>query len=430
MSGSAPPGSEDSRDPGVVGEPAEPLQAEPWVEAEGSPPSARRHLPPGVKVALALVLLAVAGGGVLAYRRHQEHRIVALSVARAEQLVRSDTWLGYHEAAALLGVRATRLDPIGAGALRAFALAMLATDYRDEAAVTSANAALVEPLRAPSAPAYAYLAVSALALRDGQAGTALDYASRAGDAPLAKLLEARVAVLAGKPSVASESVQRALEIAPEQPAALALHGDLLRRAGKSGPARGAYLAAIAISSRAVNAGMAGSQARAGASAPHARATFGLAKLALSREAPADEAMAALGRLLDDRAGTPQVERARAAMYLAALEGRAGDRAAEAATIDKASLDGELRAWVERAAGQLEVERGPYRVPDNTPPPLQSASDDDPYVAPPPPPPRQEPPPPRQVLSGFKVAPAPKRAKHTGAKKSPAPRRPRASGQGG
>jgi len=420
MSGSAPSGSGETGEPDVLGESAEAAEGEPLSRPADPSSLPRRPIPIGIKALLALAVVVAAALAFLAYRRHQEHRIVALSVARAEQLVRSDTWLGYHEAAALLGIRAARLDPIGAGALRAFAFAMLATDYRDEPAVASANSALVEPLRAANAPPYAYLAVSALALREGQAGTALDYATRAADAPLAHVLEARVALLAGKPALASESAQHALEMAPEQPAALALHGDLLRRAGKPAEAREAYHAALAISARAVAAGLAGSQARAGASAPNARATFGLAKLALSREGSPEDALAALEKLLDDRSGTPQVERARAAMYLAALQGRAGDRVAEASTLDKASLDGELRSWLERAAGELEVERGPYRVPENTPPALGSASDDDPYVAPPAPPVVEAPAPAPRVLSGFKVAPEVKRAKP---EKKPPSRKP-------
>jgi hypothetical protein len=103
--------------------------------------------------------------------------------------------------------------------------------------------------------------------------------------------------------------------------------------------------------------MAGSTTRPGATAPEPRATYGLAKLALSREGDAGDAIQALQRLLDDRAGTPQVERVRAALHLAALQGRAGDRTGSAAAIDKAALDGALRAWLEKAAGEEEVERG-------------------------------------------------------------------------
>lgn len=356
----------------------------------------------------------------LGYRRHQERRIVAISVARAKQLVRSDTWLGYHEAAALLGVRAARIDPLDAGALRAFALAMRSLDYRDRPATAEANEALVEPMRAASMPAHAQIAMAALSLTEGRAGTALEYATRAGDDALPQFLYARVALVAGNAALATEATDRALAADPEMPAALALRGDLLRRAGRAAEAREAYAAALASSSRALGSGLAGSSARSDATAPHARATFGLAKLALSREAPADVAAGALERLVGDRSGTPQVERARAAMFLAALQGRAGDRVGATATLDKAGVDGALRAWLEKAAGQLEVERAGYRVPDATPAVLLSASDDDPYV-PPPPPPRIEAAPPKTVLHGFKVHPIakaakPKQAAH--AKKAP------------
>lgn len=346
---------------------------------------------------------------LLAYRQYQERRIVATSAARAQQLIRSDTWLGYHEAAALLAVRAAKIDPLEAGALRAFALAMLSLDYRDKAAIADANAALVEPGRAPRMSPHAQLAVAALALGEDRAGTALDYASRAGDGALPQVLHARVALLAGNASAASEAVERALAADPDLPAALALKGDLLHRAGHPTDAYKAYTAALAASSGALSAGLAGSSARVGASAPHARATYGLAKLALSREIPADSAVGPLTRLLDDRAGTPQVERARSALYLSALQARAGDRSGAGAILDKAGLDGDLRAWLEKAAGQVEVERGRYRVPDGTPGTLVSASDDDPYI-PPPPLPQVKPTAPRPVIHGFKVHPTAKKAK--------------------
>ncbi len=369
----------------------------------------RRAVSLRVKIACAALAALAALALVLGYRSYQERRIVAISVARAKQLVRADTWLGYHEAAALLGVRAAKADPLEAGALRAFALAMLSLDYRDKAATAEANDALVEPGRAATMSVHAQLAVAAVALGEGRAGTALEYASRAGEEALPKLLYARVALLAGNIAVAGEAVDRALAADPDLPAALAVKGDLLRRAGRSADARQAYTAALASSSRALESGLAGSATRPGASAPHARASFGLAKLALSRELAPDVATGALARLLDDRSGTPQVERARSAMFLSALQGRAGDRAAAGAALDKAGVDGALRAWLEKASGQVEVERGRYRVPDATPGVLLSASDDDPYV-PPAPPPQVQPSPPKPILHGFQVHPLAKKAK--------------------
>jgi hypothetical protein len=123
---------------------------------------------------------------------------------------------------------------------------------------------------------------------------------------------------------------------------------------------------------------------------------------------APEATAALGRLVAaDDASLPRVERARGALYLSALQARLGDRTGATATLQRAPPDRELRAWIEKTAGQLEIARGRYRVPEGTPAALVSASDDDPYVPPPPPAPRVEPAPQRPKLHGFKVHPVSK-----------------------
>ena len=402
-------------EPDGPGDPSSPTDDHPELDLSGSaqpataPPARPRRggWPLWLKVAIAGAVVLFGISGTLAYRRYQERRIVAISVSRAEQLVRADSWLGYHEAAALLAVRAARLDPVEAGALRAFAAAMLALDYRDDAAATDANATLLEPSRASQVPPPAQLAVAALALRDGRAGTAMDYLSRASETALSQVLAARVALMAGNSAMAVEAVDRALAIDSRLPAALALKGDLLRRAGRGREARDAYAAALKGSADALEVGLAGSSARAGATAPHARSALGLGKLALSREGPETEAAAALSRLVDDAAGTPQVERVRAALQLAALQGRAGDRSGAGATLARTGLEGDLRSWADRASAQMESQKGRYRVPDGTPAALVSASDDDPYV-PPPPPPRAEPAPARPPLHGFKVHPAPAR----------------------
>jgi len=395
----AAPGSEDPGFP--PGD--EPVEVGSEDIVDGSPAAGRKRgrsgAPRWLVLSLGAVVVAVGALGVYAYRAHQERRIVAVSIARARQLVRADTWLGSQRAADLLGVRAAHLDPREAGALRALALALLAIDFREASAATEANALLVEPMRASRVTPEAQLAVAALALREGKAGTALEYANRAGQGGLADVLAARVALLAGSGAAAAESLDRALTGDPELPAALALRGDLLRRSGRAADARAAYVAAIGASSRALAAGLPGTDAAA--PGPHARATFGLAKLALSRDIAPEEANAPLRRLAGDTGGSPQVERARAALYLSALQARAGDRAGAAATLEATGLDADLRAWLQRAAGQLEVERGRYRVPDGTPGTLVSASDDDPWIPPPPPPTRVEPPP-KQVLHGFKV----------------------------
>ena len=427
MRGPPAPGPEEPGDPGVPDDGTGDTGGAGLAPKEHDEPRPRGGISKRVKIACAALAVLVALALVFGYRSYQERRIVAISVARAKLLIRTDTWLGYHEAAALLGVRAAKADPLQAGSLRAFALGMLYLDYRDKTAAADANEALVEPARAATMPMYAQLAVAAVSLGDGRAGTGLEYATRAGDDALPRLLYARVALLAGNAAVASEAVDRALAADPELPAALALKGDLLRRSGRPADARQAYTTAIATSSSSLDSGLAGSSTRSGATAPHARATFGLAKLALSREIPSDAATGPLLRLLEDRSGTPQVERARAAMFLSALLGRTGDRTAARDALDKAGADEALHAWLEKASGQLEVERGRYRVPDATPAVLLSASDDDPYV--PPPPPQAEPSAPKPVLHGFKVHPPVKKTKPTpgartrkAAPKKPTPRK--------
>ncbi len=352
----------------------------------------------------AALVLALALAGVLAYRANQERRVVAASVARARQLIRSDTWFGYREAADLLAVRAARLDPIDAGAQRAFAMAMLALDYRDGAAGGEASRLAVAPVRASEVPPEARLAVAALALRDGAAGDAMAELSRAGAEPMASVLAARVALLAGNLPLALEWVEKALAQDEQLPAALALRGDLLRRTGKPVEARAAYAAALAHSASALDVGLAGSPERLAASAPHARAAVGLAKLALSRHTPAEEPKAILARVLSDGGGTPQVERARAALHLAALRGRSGDRAGATAALAAAGLEGALQGWLEKAAGDEEVERGAFRAVES-PRALTSASDDDPYLPPAPPPAPTPRPATRAAIRGFKVHPA-------------------------
>jgi tetratricopeptide (TPR) repeat protein len=177
--------------------------------------------------------------------------------------------------------------------------------------------------------------------------------------------------------------------------ALALRGDVQRRSGHHAEAASSYREALT------------------ASPLHARASFGLAKLALSGQAEPTEAREALGRLLDDREGTPRNERARAALYLAALQARSGDRAGASATIDRAGLDPAARSWLEKAAGELELQRGAYRPVGGAPAPLLSASDDDPYV---PPSPRAERPAAQKAASS---AAAKRKATALAKKKAPA-----------
>jgi hypothetical protein len=123
----------------------------------------------------------------------------------------------------------------------------------------------------------------------------------------------------------------------------------------------------------------------------ARAAYGLAKLALGGQAPPEGAITALERLLEDRAGTLDAERGRAALHLAALRLRAGDRPGATSALDAAGLDAPARAWASRAAQVAAEAHGPYRAVAGAPPSLQSASDDDPGELSPEPPPPPAPP---------------------------------------
>jgi predicted Zn-dependent protease len=316
-------------------------------------------------VALAVVVVALAGAA-LAFRAHHRKQVVAQGLARAEELLAVDTSAGYTDAARLLEPL-TVLDPVNAGAARAFALAMLAADYRDEDALARAEALLVEGEAEDTPPLWADLANTMLSVSRGEAGSALASANRAGESPWARVVQARVAMLAGKPELAREPLDAAVQQQPRFPPALALRGDVLRRTGHAAQAADSYRAAL------------------DASPLHPRATYGLAKLALAGAVAPEEARLAVGRLLEDITGTPAVERARAAYHLASIEARAGDRIAASAAMDRAGVSGAARSWLERAVEAHASSRG-YRVQDGAPPELRSASDDDPYVAPPRPPP--------------------------------------------
>ena len=278
---------------------------------------------------LVAAAVTLAAGALVGYRIHHRRAVLRDGLARANALVRLDTAAGYRGAASLLEPLA-QLDPLEAGAARAFALAMLAADYRDVAAGRAAEALLVEPMRADEVPARASAAAAALALGRREAGDAMTAAMRAGGLPEARVIAARIALLAGNVAAAAEPVTAAAEAGA--PAALALRGDVLRRTRQDlGAARAAYGAALS------------------ASPTHPRATYGLAKLALAGHATSAEAEVALRRLLADVEGTPAAERGRAALHLAALRLRNGDRAGAGAALDAATLDTTSRSWAERAA---------------------------------------------------------------------------------
>jgi len=336
------------------------------------PARSSRSFQIGVGVAIALALL---GAGLL-YRAHHRRQVLEKGLVRARELIRPDTFAGYRDAALVLEPLVA-IDPLEAGSLRAFALAMLSTDYRDEQAGAAAEALLIVPERATEVPPAANVARAVLSMGRREAGTAATFAARQGGGAWASVVQGRLSLLAGNPPGALEPLAEALAADPKLPAALAVQGDALRRTGSHDAARTAYLAALE------------------GSPSHPRAAYGLAKLALSSKAKAEEAIPPLQRLLSDRANTPSNERARAALYLAALLGRAGERAPAQRAIDAAELPGPERAWLEKAVVEEELSRTGFRVVDGAPAGVQSASDDDPYEPPPPPPP-PPPQPPKKV----------------------------------
>ena len=395
---SRPPSDPSDREPSSdAGPDSGPGRADPrWVEPDddhrarpdappspGAPPPPPRSSSRSVQVVAIAGVVIVALAAALLYRTHHRREVLAKGMTRAQELMRADTWAGYQASSQVLEPLVV-IDAMEAASLRAQALAMLAADYRDEAAAAEAERLLDQPERAPEVPSSASLARAALAMGRHEAGSASTSASRSGTGAAGRVVQGRVALFAGNPAGAFEFASEAVAADPTLPAALALQGDALRRTGRAEAARSAYAAALQ------------------SSPTHPRAAYGMAKLALSGKAKADEAYPALERILADREGTPSNERARAALHLAALQGRAGDRAAAQRTLDASGTSGADRAWLEKAVGEEELSRTGFRVVDRAPPGLQSASDDDPYVAPPPPPPE----PPRAAeKKAVKKAPA-------------------------
>jgi tetratricopeptide (TPR) repeat protein len=328
---------------------------------EERPPRGRG---PWLKVVAVVAVAALAGGAAVAYRSSHRKQVLQQGLTRARELMGPDTFAGYRDAAQVL-LPLVEIDPLGAGSVRAFALAMLHADYRDQKAGLEAEALLVGPERAPMVPPAAELARAALAMARREAGTASTHASRPGGAVWGATIQGRLSLLAGNPSGALESLDQALAAEPQFPAALALRGDALRRLRRFEAARAAYADTLR------------------ASPGHARAAFGMAKLALGGQAKPQEALPALERLLADKAGTPVNERGRAALHLAALRGRLGDRPGAAAAMDAAGVEGADRAWLEKAVAEEELSRTGYRAVARAPAALQSASDDDPYQPAPP-----------------------------------------------
>jgi len=398
----APPAELDEGPPRRRTAPAAPAAPDEVEDADlpGDEPQ-RRGLGSGLKAGIALALLAVVAAGLLGYRSHRRAQALAEGLPKAEALLRLDTAAGYRGAADLLQPLA-KLDELEAGSMRAFALAMLAADYREADAEPRAEALLIQPGRADAVPAYANLATAALFLGRRAVADAATYAGRAGRSPWAGALQGRIGILAGNLEAGVEPATAAAAATPAPAAAHAVLGDLLRRQRQDPVgARAAYAAALA------------------ASPLHPRASYGLAKLALAGQVPLADAIAPLQRLLGDAQGTPANERARAAVLLAAVELRSGDRAAASAALAAApGLDAAARAWAEKASGVMAAERRGYRAVLGAPPALQTASDDDPPVASPNPPPPA--PPPAVKAAAAKKAPAKAPAKAPPRKTAVAP----------
>jgi len=367
---------------------------------------------PALQVGIALGVIVLLLAVVLVYRSRERHRALREGIVQADKLMRADTADGYRKAARFLE-QLGDLDPLQVASARAFALAMLAADYRDTQAEAAANKLLVDPSRAEQKPARAALAFAALRLSTNTLGDAtneLGYA--ADDDPWVKVLKARIALRADTPEAAVEPASAAAAVSGFAPG-LAVHGDAVRRARHDGAAAySAYTAAIAAAEAA-------DQDPAAASLPP-RAVFGLAKLALTGQAPAAEATERLRRLLGD-SRTPAPERARAALHLSALRLRAGETGADAPLDDPSlNLDEAARTWAQRAAAAEAANKGAYKAVTGAPLALESASDDDrpelrPLAPPPPPPAVQQAPPAEEPRPAAKPAPHGKTAKASAVK---------------
>lgn len=401
----SPPGDESPLDEGGDGEERLP----------------RTRFPTAIVSAAALAVICIVGG-LVAYRCHGQRKVVRDGLAQAERVMLLDTAESYRKAADLLAPLA-KLDPLEAGSMRAFALAMLACDYRDTQAEEEANRLLVVPGRADPMPRYASLAFRALALgRDALADAALDRGSTEEPAaggpvepPWAKTLSARVDLSAGSNESAIEYANAAAAVPGFVPG-LGVHGDAFRRARRDyHSALSAYEAALA------------------ASPANPRAAFGLAKLALSGQAPDAEARTALGRVLATGDATPRRARARAALHLAALRIRAGDPvdAVRADVVASLGAPDGLTAkeldWLMGAARAEAANHGPYKAVADQPEALRTKTDDDledknfrALAAEPPPPPPPAPPP---VVEPPPKAPPPHAAAKASAKPSKAAHAP-------
>jgi len=192
-------------------------------------PKSSGGLPGWARVAAVIAAVAVAGAAALAYRSHHRKKVLREGLARAQSLLRADTFAGYREASRLLEPL-SKLDPVEAGAMRAFALAALFADYRDPKASAEAEGLLIEPGRAAEVPEGAQLAYAALALGRMEVGNAAGFAARTRSAT-GLTFQARTSLAAGNLGAAAEPLARAVQADPTLPMALALSGDVQRRSG-------------------------------------------------------------------------------------------------------------------------------------------------------------------------------------------------------
>src|SRR5512137_3088827 len=123
--GGATPGPRGS-DPEWV-EPTDTVTRPLDLEEEAPPPPAgpaprrpSRRLQIAAAAAVGVVLVAAG----LLYRSHHRQKVLAQGMARAREVSRADTFAGYRDAAQILEPLVP-IDPLEAGALRAWALAML-----------------------------------------------------------------------------------------------------------------------------------------------------------------------------------------------------------------------------------------------------------------------------------------------------------------
>ena len=327
-------------------------------------------------VALAGVAI-VALAAALLYRTHHRREVLTQGTVRARELMRADTWAGYRAASQVLEPLVA-IDAMEAGALRAQALAMLAADYRDEAAAVEAERLLDAPGARRRDPARRQPGPGGAGHgpRAGRLGRHLGRPRRA-PAPRGACSRAGSRSSPAIPPGPPSSPPRPWPPTRDCPPRWRSRGTRCAGPGRPEGARQAYLAALH------------------ASPGHPRATYGLAKLALSGKARPEEAYPALERHPGRPRRHPGNERGRAALHLAALQGRAGDRAGAQRTLDASGATGADRAWLEKAVAEEELSRTGYRVVDGAPAGLQSASDDDPYVPAPPAPPPPPPEPPRR-----------------------------------